>query len=195
MVFGRGFNSLVRLKTRWIRWTTWWQKKNENNKDSQKGQVTPKNIKKKKKVFEIRFLVLYDENKVAKWASGTNGQEGCFCVIQDDGNLVIYNSAERPVWASNTCQTGEWRHFRVTKEYDEFKHLGYSDLIFMGVGLGYSWKVSAYKRVPVFQVLNLLFTQPFLTDTNLLIAMSGMLIIFKKVHYFTLRWYCAYHGF
>jgi hypothetical protein len=41
MVLGRGFNSQVRLKTRWIRWTTWWQKKNENNKDSQKGQVKP----------------------------------------------------------------------------------------------------------------------------------------------------------
>ncbi len=44
MVPRRGFNSCVHLKTRWIRWTTWWQKKNENNKDSQKGQVTPKNI-------------------------------------------------------------------------------------------------------------------------------------------------------
>ncbi len=31
MVLGCGFNSRVHLKTRWIRWTTWWQKKNENN--------------------------------------------------------------------------------------------------------------------------------------------------------------------
>jgi hypothetical protein len=44
MVIGREFNSRVRLKTRWIKWTTWWQKKNENNKDSQKGQVTHKKI-------------------------------------------------------------------------------------------------------------------------------------------------------
>ncbi len=42
MVLRCGFNSWVHLKTRWISWTTWWQKKNENNKDSQKGQVTSK---------------------------------------------------------------------------------------------------------------------------------------------------------
>ncbi len=47
MVLGCGFNSRVHLNTRWIRWTTWWQKKNENNKDSQKGKVTQKNIIKK----------------------------------------------------------------------------------------------------------------------------------------------------
>ncbi len=41
MVLGREFNSQVRLKTRWIRRTSWWQK-NKNNKDSQKRQVTPK---------------------------------------------------------------------------------------------------------------------------------------------------------
>jgi hypothetical protein len=36
------FNFRVHLKTRWIRWTTWWQKNNCNNIGSQKGQVTPK---------------------------------------------------------------------------------------------------------------------------------------------------------
>jgi hypothetical protein len=41
MVLGREFDSQVNLKARWIRRTTWWQK-NKNNKDSQKGQVTPK---------------------------------------------------------------------------------------------------------------------------------------------------------
>ncbi len=40
MVLGREFDSNVHLKTRWIRRTTWWQQ-NKNNKDSQKGQVTP----------------------------------------------------------------------------------------------------------------------------------------------------------
>jgi hypothetical protein len=29
MVLGCGFNSGVHLKTRWIRWTTWWQKKEQ----------------------------------------------------------------------------------------------------------------------------------------------------------------------
>ncbi len=58
MVLGHGFNSRVNLKTRWIRWTTWWQKKNENNKDSQKGQVTPKkNIKKNTWSFSLASIV------------------------------------------------------------------------------------------------------------------------------------------
>ncbi len=41
MVLGRGFNSRVHLKTRWA---TWWQKKNENNKDSQKGKSHQKKL-------------------------------------------------------------------------------------------------------------------------------------------------------
>ncbi len=53
MVLGCEFNSRVHLKTRWIKWTTWWQKKNKNNKDSQKGQVTPKKYF-KKKIFDQR---------------------------------------------------------------------------------------------------------------------------------------------
>ncbi len=39
------FDFWVPLKTRWNGRTTWWQK-NENNKDSQKGHVTPKKYKK-----------------------------------------------------------------------------------------------------------------------------------------------------
>jgi hypothetical protein len=48
MVLGCEFDSRVHLKTRWIRRTTWWQK-NENNKDSQKGQVTPKTYLKRER--------------------------------------------------------------------------------------------------------------------------------------------------
>jgi hypothetical protein len=47
MVLGREFNSQVGLKTRWIRCPHLMAEKNENNKDNQKGQVTPKKLKKK----------------------------------------------------------------------------------------------------------------------------------------------------
>jgi hypothetical protein len=47
MVLACEFDSRVHQKTRWIRWTTCWQKNNDNNKDSQKGQVTPKKYLKK----------------------------------------------------------------------------------------------------------------------------------------------------
>ncbi len=42
MVLGRKFNFQVHLKTRWIRRTYLMAEKNEKNKNSQKGQVTPR---------------------------------------------------------------------------------------------------------------------------------------------------------
>ncbi|QEL14334.1 hypothetical protein [Limnoglobus roseus] len=41
----------------------------------------------------------------AHWASNTAGHPGAFLVIQNDGNLVIYDaSGTHPLWASNTVQ-------------------------------------------------------------------------------------------
>jgi Ricin-type beta-trefoil lectin domain len=48
-------------------------------------------------------LVLY-RNKDGRplWASGTYGKPSAVCIMQDDGNLVIYDLGERPIWSSDT---------------------------------------------------------------------------------------------
>jgi hypothetical protein len=47
-------------------------------------------------------LVLYDVNNSPRWDSGTWGFPGSFLIMQNDGNLVIYQGST-PLWASNTC--------------------------------------------------------------------------------------------
>jgi pimeloyl-ACP methyl ester carboxylesterase len=47
-------------------------------------------------------LVIYDENWLPRWASGTAGTSAGGVLMQSDGNLVIYDAAGVPVWASNT---------------------------------------------------------------------------------------------
>lgn len=51
-------------------------------------------------------LVLYKHypngSQKALWASGTNGKPGQTCIMQTDGNLVLYNGAHKPLWSSNT---------------------------------------------------------------------------------------------
>jgi hypothetical protein len=43
------------------------------------------------------------------WASNTLGTNGTRVIMQDDGNLVIYDPQEHPVWASNTAgHPGAW---------------------------------------------------------------------------------------
>ncbi len=58
------------------------------------------------KYLIFHFPVLYNQMEKPIWASNTNGQYRCYLVIQNDGNLVIYNFYEILVWASNTCQIG-----------------------------------------------------------------------------------------
>lgn len=48
-------------------------------------------------------LVLYDGNR-ALWATGTNGRPVGVCIMQGDGNLVIYGRGASVQWASNTDQ-------------------------------------------------------------------------------------------
>ncbi|WP_143621580.1 hypothetical protein [Streptomyces tsukubensis] len=46
-------------------------------------------------------LVLYDQKeKRAIWSPVVSGK-GNFAVFQNDGNLVVYNAARYPIWASN----------------------------------------------------------------------------------------------
>jgi len=40
--------------------------------------------------------------KVARWATGTNGNPGAFLRCQDDGNLVVVSLSGAPLWATNT---------------------------------------------------------------------------------------------
>jgi len=48
-------------------------------------------------------LVLYDNARGRRlWAAGTVGTRVGECVLQRDGNLVIYESLGRPIWASGT---------------------------------------------------------------------------------------------
>jgi hypothetical protein len=47
-------------------------------------------------------LVLHDRGNPI-WATDTGGlASGCYCIMQDDGNLVVYSSPSKPIWASNT---------------------------------------------------------------------------------------------
>jgi hypothetical protein len=50
-------------------------------------------------------LVVYagsDPGAPAVFSSRTNGQEHAFLRVQDDGNLVIYNTGGQAVFATNT---------------------------------------------------------------------------------------------
>jgi hypothetical protein len=50
-------------------------------------------------------LVLYKLEKARPtplWASHTNGREVGQCIMQADGNLVIYTPDHTPIWASHT---------------------------------------------------------------------------------------------
>jgi hypothetical protein len=52
-------------------------------------------------------LVLYRKNDgKALWASKTNGQSVGMCIMQRDGNLVIYDAASKPIFASQTSIPG-----------------------------------------------------------------------------------------
>lgn len=48
-------------------------------------------------------LVLYDAG-TPLWASGTDGRPVGVCIMQDDGNLVIYARDGQPIWSSDTWQ-------------------------------------------------------------------------------------------
>src|SRR5690242_4348055 len=41
-------------------------------------------------------LVLRDQDDQAVWASRTDGHPGAWAIMQDDGNFVIYDAANRP---------------------------------------------------------------------------------------------------
>jgi len=47
-------------------------------------------------------FVLYDENGIAKWSTGTSNHPGSELRLQNDGNLVVYDSGGRALWATNT---------------------------------------------------------------------------------------------
>jgi len=42
------------------------------------------------------------------WASDTVGKPSKVCAMQLDGNFVIYDSSDRPIWASGTLVPGSW---------------------------------------------------------------------------------------
>ena len=51
-------------------------------------------------------FMVYDVNGKAIWATNTSGHPGAALLMQNDGNLVLYNSSASnamPIWASNSC--------------------------------------------------------------------------------------------
>ena len=51
-------------------------------------------------------LVLYRQTDGKPlWASGTVGTAPGVCIMQFDGNLVVYNAARQPVWSSDTWRS------------------------------------------------------------------------------------------
>ena len=62
-------------------------------------------------VYEINGnLVLYKAgNWMPLWKSNTTESQAGMCIMQNDGNLVIYDHEGKPIWASNTSnETGSW---------------------------------------------------------------------------------------
>ncbi|MEW2117650.1 hypothetical protein AB0945_21160 [Streptomyces sp. NPDC005474] len=56
--------------------------------------------------WEARFqtdgnLAIYNIHGVAVWGSGTEGHPGSLLMVQDDGNVVIYDG-NAAIWATNT---------------------------------------------------------------------------------------------
>jgi len=51
-------------------------------------------------------LVLYNANNIAKWSSGTAGEQIHRCIFQDDGNLVLYNKYRKSIWHTATYNRG-----------------------------------------------------------------------------------------
>lgn len=47
-------------------------------------------------------LVLYNQNNLPVWATGTDKNPGAFFDLQADGNMVIYNKDSKPIWSSGT---------------------------------------------------------------------------------------------
>lgn len=54
-------------------------------------------------------LVLYDENRIARWWTGTQGNPGAYAYFQTDGNLVVYSANHRALRASGTCCHAGWK--------------------------------------------------------------------------------------
>jgi hypothetical protein len=56
MVLGHEFNSWVRLKTRWIRWITWWQNRTKIIKTAKRGESHQKKLLKNSITFYTYWL-------------------------------------------------------------------------------------------------------------------------------------------
>lgn len=53
-------------------------------------------------VFQRDGNLVLSRHGTPLWASGTAGSEARECIMQTDGNLVLYVPGHRPVWSSNT---------------------------------------------------------------------------------------------
>ena len=67
-------------------------------------------------------LILYTSNHFvpqhALWSSKTNGKGTApyRLVMQDDDNLVVYDTWNAPTWASYTCKKGTRGHYLIIQD-------------------------------------------------------------------------------
>lgn len=50
-------------------------------------------------------FVIFEDSKLL-WSTSTSGKNGTKLIMQDDGNLVIYDVYNDPIWASGTQYKG-----------------------------------------------------------------------------------------
>ncbi len=50
-------------------------------------------------------LIVVATNEIL-WSAMTMGSDAAYAIMQDDGNLVVYNNSQKPLWASNTYGHG-----------------------------------------------------------------------------------------
>jgi Domain of unknown function (DUF4476) len=88
-------------------------------------------------------LVLYTADGKPLWASNTGGIRSTRCVMQADGNLVIYNE-NKPTWASNTYG-GANRNAKLVMQDD-------GNLVLYTTGNKAIWASNTVQSAPVQQV-------------------------------------------
>jgi hypothetical protein len=68
--------------------------------------------------------VLRNSDSAVMWQSNTVGSGGNRVAMQTDGNVVIYNSSDNAVWATNTGSSGEPGNTTVTLPFGSYPGVG-----------------------------------------------------------------------
>lgn len=82
----------------------------------------------------------YGTGAYAAWASNTVGR-GAYAAVQSDGNFVVYDWSNNPVWAANPKIYGPYSYVEVQDDgnlvlYDEYGTPAWASSTFVGQPLG-----------------------------------------------------------